>query len=163
MKRFALTFAALHLLFACSSNYHLNKAIKKGYRCEEISDTIQITSIDSIPVIVHDSIVWEKILVQKDTIIRYKQSIVPKTRLEIRLDKHKFSDSLKTIRRMYSNSLKADVKMHRDSLKADVKLIKQKTRQNKKSQNLFLFGLVTGVILTIIIRYAINQALKKFT
>jgi hypothetical protein len=64
---------------------------------------------------------------------------------------------------MYSNSLKADVKMHRDSLKADVKLIKQKTRQNKKSQNLFLFGLVTGVILTIIIRYAINQALKKFT
>ena len=165
MKRFTLIL--LLILTSCSVNYHLNKAIKKGYRMEESVDTIRITSIDSFPVIVHDSIVWEKVLVQKDTIIRYKQSIVPKTRLEIRLDKRKFSDSIKTLRRMYSDSLKADVKMHRDSLKANVKFIKQETRQvkhkNKKGANLFLLGLVTGIILTLIVRYAINQALKKFT
>ena len=152
MKRFALTFAAMHLLFACSSSYHLNKAIKKGYRCEEVSDTIQITSIDSIPVIVHDSIVWEKVLVQKDTIIRYKQSIVPKTRLEIRLDKRKFSDSLKTLRRMYS-----------DSLKANVKLVKHKTRQKKKNgYNLFFLGLVMGASLTLFFKYVASQTFKKF-
>ena len=163
MKRFALTFAAMHLLFACSSSYHLNKAIKKGYRCEEVSDTIQITSIDSIPVIVHDSIVGEKVLVQKDTIIRYKQSIVPKTRLEIRLDKRKFSDSLKTLRRMYSDSLKADVRIHRDSLKANVKLVKHKTRQKKKNgYNLFFLGLVMGASLTLFFKYVASQTFKKF-
>lgn len=164
MKRLALILSLILSIFvtSCSVNYHLNKAIKKGYRCEEVSDTIQITSIDSIPVIVHDSIIWEKVLVQKDTIIRYKQSIVPKTRFQIRFDNKRFADSLKAVRRMYSDSLKADVKMHRVSAKENVQLIKHKTRQNKKRPNLFLFGLVTGVILTIIIRYAINQALKKF-
>lgn len=162
MKRLALTFAALHLLFACSSSYHLDKAIKKGYRCEEVSDTIQITSIDSIPVIVHDSIVWEKVLVQKDTIIRYKQSIVPKTRLEIRLDKRKFSDSLKTLRRMYSDSLKADVKMHRDSLKANVKLVKHKNRQKKKNgYNFFFLGLGMGAALTFFARYVASEVFRK--
>lgn len=159
MKRLALTFIVIHLILACSSSYHLNKAIKKGYRCEEVSDTIQITSIDSIPVIVHDSIVWEKFLFQKDTIIRYKQSIVPKTRFEIRFDRKKFNDSLKAVKQMYSDSLKAEVKMHRVSAKQETKKTKH---ENKKGANLFLLGLVTGVILTLITRYAANQALKKF-
>jgi len=85
MKRIALIFVTVHLLFSCSVNYHLNKAIKKGYKCEEVSDTIKITSVDSFPVIVHDSIVWEKVLVQKDTIIRNKTSYVPRTRYETKL------------------------------------------------------------------------------
>lgn len=159
MKRFTLTFVVLHLLFACSSSYHLNKAIKKGYRCEEVSDTIQITSIDSIPVIVHDSIVWEKVLIQKDTIIRYKQGKVPKTRLELRFDNRRFSDSLKTIRKMYADSLDVSVKINKQNTNQNIKVVKHK---NKKGVNLFLLGLVTGIILTLIIRYAANQALKKF-
>ena len=77
MKRIALIFVTLHLLFSCSVNYHLNKAIKKGYRCDEVSDTISITTVDSIPYIVNDSIVWEKIITQKDTIVSYKTSYVP--------------------------------------------------------------------------------------
>lgn len=86
MKQVALIFVTLHLLFSCSVNYHLKKAINKGYKCEEVSDTIRITSVDSFPVIVHDSIVWEKVLVQKDTIIRNKTSYVPKTRFETRIE-----------------------------------------------------------------------------
>ena len=86
MKQIALIFVTLHLLFSCSLNHHLKKAIKKGYKCEEVSDTIRITSVDSFPVIVHDSIVWEKVLVQKDTIIRNKTSYVPKTRFETRIE-----------------------------------------------------------------------------
>lgn len=86
MKQVALIFVTLHLLFSCSVNYHLKKAINKGYKCEEVSDTIRITSVDSFPVIVHDSIVWEKVLVKKDTIIRNKTSYVPKTRFETRIE-----------------------------------------------------------------------------
>lgn len=86
MKQITLIFVTLHLLFSCSLNHHLKKAIKKGYKCEEVSDTIRITSVDSFPVIVHDSIVWEKIIVQKDTIIRNKTSYVPKTRYETRIE-----------------------------------------------------------------------------
>ncbi len=85
MKQITLIFVTLHLLFSCSLNHHLKIAIKKGYKCEEVSDTIRITSVDSFPVIVHDSIVWEKIIVQKDTIIRNKTSYVPRTRYETKL------------------------------------------------------------------------------
>jgi hypothetical protein len=56
-------------LWSCSAQYHLNKAIKKGYKCEETGDTIRITTLDSIPVIINDTIVWEKFITTKDTII----------------------------------------------------------------------------------------------
>jgi hypothetical protein len=156
MKHFALVILSLHLLFSCSVNYHLNKAIKKGYRCDEVGDTIRITSVDSIPYIVNDSIVWEKVITQKDTIIRYKTSFVPKTRYEIRFDNKRFNDSLKHIRKVYTDSLEAAIKIN----KQDNKTVR-KTR--KKSPNLFLLGFITGIFSVILIRYAINQALKKYT
>jgi len=74
------------LLASCSANYHLRKAISKGYRCDEIGDTITISSIDSIPYVLRDSIFWEKVIVQKDTIVRYKTSYVPKTRFETKIE-----------------------------------------------------------------------------
>lgn len=74
------------LLASCSANYHLRKAMKKGYRCDEIGDTITISSIDSIPYVLRDSIFWEKVIVQKDTIVRYKTSYVPKTRYETKVE-----------------------------------------------------------------------------
>jgi hypothetical protein len=73
-------------LWSCSAQYHLNKAIKKGYKCEETGDTIRITTLDSIPVIIRDSIVWEKFITTKDTIIQYKTVYVPKTRLDKRIE-----------------------------------------------------------------------------
>lgn len=60
--------------------------MKKGYRCDEIGDTITISSIDSIPYVLRDSIAWERIVVQKDTIVRYKRSYVPKTRFETKIE-----------------------------------------------------------------------------
>lgn len=50
---------------SCSVNYHLRKAILKGYKCDVDSDTITISSIDSIPYVLRDSIFWEKVIVQK--------------------------------------------------------------------------------------------------
>jgi hypothetical protein len=60
--------------------------MKKGYRCDETSDTIQVSTIDSIPYVLRDSIYWEKVIVQKDTIVRYKASFVPKTRFQTRIE-----------------------------------------------------------------------------
>lgn len=158
MKRIAIIFITLHLLFACSLNYHLNKAIRKGYRCDTISDTIEITTLDSFPVIVHDSIVWEKVSIKKDTIVQYRTSYVPKTRYEIRFDNKRFNDSLKAVKSMYSDSLEAEIKINKQDNKVVIKADKQ-----KKKSNLFMLGLMTGIILTLIIKYAFNQALKKFT
>lgn len=88
------------ILSSCSANYHLRRAIKKGYRCDEIADTIRITSIDSIPYVLNDSIYFERVLVQKDTIVRYKRSFVPKTRLETRIEYKLKRDTLKMIEKV---------------------------------------------------------------
>lgn len=102
MKRIALVFIILLSLFAtsCSVNYHVQKAFKKGYRCDTVLDTIEITSIDSIPVIVHDSIVWEKYLVTKDTVIKYKTSYVPKTRWQTKIEYKLKRDTIRQVERI---------------------------------------------------------------
>jgi len=117
-----LLFSALLavLIASCSANYHLRKAIKKGYRCDEVADTITINTIDSIPYVLRDSIAWEKVIIQKDTIVRYKRSFVPKTRLETRIEYKLKRDTLKMIEK--------------------VEVIKYKTRkQENKKPNLWLF------------------------
>lgn len=150
----------------CSANWHVTKAIKKGYRVGGSADTIQITKIDSFPIIIKDSIIWEKFITTRDTVIFHETHFVPKTRWQYRMDNKRFKDSLKTVKNMYSDSLKAAIKMHRVSAKANVQFIKQKTKQvkheNKNGARLFMLGLVIGIIITLIIKYAINQALKKF-
>jgi hypothetical protein len=116
----AILFISVFLLASCSANYHLRKAINKGYRCEEVADTFVINSIDSIPYVLRDSIMWERVLVQKDTIVRYKRSFVPKTRLQTRIE----------------------YKLKRDTIKMleKVEVVKWKTERNvKKKANLWLF------------------------
>ncbi len=88
MKVSIIILSLISAIFAtsCSVNYHLRKAIKKGYKCDVDSDTITISSVDSIPYVLRDSIFWEKVIVQKDTIVRYKRSYVPKTRFETKVE-----------------------------------------------------------------------------
>jgi hypothetical protein len=71
---------------SCGVNYHINKAIKKGYRCDSVADTIRITSVDSFPVIVDNKIVYEYYHTTKDTIVRYNTSYVPQTRWQTRIE-----------------------------------------------------------------------------
>ena len=125
------------LLSSCSANYHLRKAIKKGYRCEEIADTFVINTIDSIPYVLRDSIAWEKVIVQKDTIVRYKRSFVPKTRFETRIEYRLKRDTIKMIQK--------------------VDVIKYKTeKQKNKKPNLWLFiiGFVAGFVAKWLMKYA---------
>jgi ribosomal protein L21 len=134
-----LILSLLLAIFAtsCSVNYHIRKAIKKGYRCDEIADTIRITSVDSIPYVLNDSIYFERVLVQKDTIVRYKRSFVPKTRLETRIEYKLKRDTLKMIEK--------------------VEVIKYKTRkQENKKPNLWLFiiGFGAGFITKWLLKFS---------
>ena len=100
-------------LFSCSANYHYRKAIKKGLEVIKTSDTIRITTIDSIPVIKHDTIVYEHFYTQKDTIVFYKNVEIPKTRLETRIEYKLKRDTIKMITRVEVHKAKADAKTNR--------------------------------------------------
>ena len=130
-SRLAVSSVILSLLLAilatsCSVNYHVRKAFKKGYKCDEVADTIQITSVDSIPYVLRDSIMWERVLVQKDTIVRYKRSYVPKTRLQTRIEYKLKRDTSRMIEK--------------------VEVVKYKTEKHKnKKPNLWLFIIGFGI------------------
>ena len=124
------------LLSSCSAQYHLNKAIKKGYKCEETGDTIRITTLDSIPVIINDTIVWEKFITTKDTIIKYKSVYVPKTKIEL---KREYKLKIKTI--------------YKDRIveKAQAKATRPRTRGNL---SLLFVGVGIGLLLSYLLKFA---------
>jgi hypothetical protein len=122
---------------SCSANYHIRRAIKKGYRCDSVADTIQVTSIDSIPYILHDSIYWEKVLVQKDTIIRYKRSFVPQTRWQTKIE----------------------YKLKRDTIRQVQKIEVAKYKSQKESSPFWvlILGFVMGMGTMYLFRYSKNN------
>ena len=119
---------------SCTANYHLRKAIKKGYRCDEIGDTIRITSIDSIPYVVNDSIYWEKVLVQKDTIVRYKTSYVPKTRWQTRIEYKLKRDTIRQVQK--------------------IEVAKYKSQKEKPNFWVLILGFVIGMGTMYLFRYS---------
>ena len=86
-------------LFSCSSErkaqYHYKKALKHGLKVVQDSDTIRITTLDSFPVIKNDTIVWEKFIAYRDTVINFKNVYVPTTRFEQRI---RYKERVKTLR-----------------------------------------------------------------
>jgi ATP-dependent Zn protease len=89
----------LILIVSCSApkraQWHYKKAMKNGLQVVQDSDTIRITSIDSIPVIMNDTIVWQKYITTKDTIIKYNNIYVPKTRWQTRIE---YKERVKTLK-----------------------------------------------------------------
>jgi hypothetical protein len=77
------------------AQWHYKKALKNGLKVVQDSDTIRITTIDSIPVIMNDTIVWQKYITTKDTIIKYNNIYVPKTRWQTRIE---YKERVKTLR-----------------------------------------------------------------
>ena len=77
------------------AQWHYKKALKNGLKVVQESDTIRITTIDSIPVIMNDTIVWQKYITTKDTIIKYNNIYVPKTRWQTRIE---YKERVKTLR-----------------------------------------------------------------
>ena len=89
-----ISFLWLLFMTGCSASYHYGKAVKKGLRCETISDTIEIQKIDSVYI----NNEWVKIVTKFDTIIKFNTVYVPKTRFQERLIYKIKKDSFETIR-----------------------------------------------------------------
>lgn len=101
MKAILAVFVAFAVV-SCSSErlaqYHVRKALKHGAKLTQDTDTIRIATVDSFPVIHHDSIVWEKFITTKDTIVQFKNVYVPtipKTRWQTRIE---YKERIKTLR-----------------------------------------------------------------
>ena len=139
MRIYSLIFVLT--LFSCSAKYHYNKAIKRGLQVTQTSDTIRISTIDSIPVIKHDTIVYEHFYSSKDTIIEYKTVYVPQTRLETRIEYKLKRDTLRMITRVEVQKAKAEAKT------------------NKKTN---WWGIIIFICVFFGIVYTLNKILSKY-
>ena len=90
-----LAFAVVSCSSERKAQYHVRKALKHGAKLTQDSDTIRITTIDSFPVIIHDSIVWEKFITTTDTVVNFNNVYVPKTRYQTRIES---KERIKTIK-----------------------------------------------------------------
>ena len=137
-------------LTSCSVNYHLNKAIKKGYQCDTITDTIRVVKVDSFLVKTTDTVYWEKFYSSHDTIIKLKVSYIPKTRYEIRFDYKRFNDSLRTIRLMYKDSLRNALKSRENDLKTE-RIREKRSPLNQVKNYLLISSFILFLILMFIL------------
>ena len=139
----------LILLISCSApkkaQYHYKRALKNGLKIEQVSDTIQVLKVDSFPVIVNDTIVWEKYIAYRDTVIQFKTVEIPKTRWQTRIEYRE---------RIKIEKIKGDtqVKVIREQTKAaaTVKEVKYRTKW---------WPFVVGLILGLIIPYLLQGGL----
>ena len=138
IKRLSLYISTLIILSSCSAHYHIVQAMKKGYRCDETSDTIQVSTIDSIPYVLRDSIYWDKVIVQKDTIVHYKRSFVPKTRFETKIE-YKYKTKL---------------------VKAEVEKVKYRNKYIVKRKINWLIVII-AFVLGFFVRLSINETFRS--
>lgn len=144
-----ILFILIAMLCSCSVNYHINKATKKGFKCAETSDTIRITTLDSIPYIVNDTIVWEKFFTTKDTVIIYKNIYIPKTKWQVRTEiKYKYKIQLKTI---YKDRVVEKAKAKSEGQKAKSEA---KSKRPSGNLNLLFVGVAIGLLLSWLWKYA---------
>jgi hypothetical protein len=99
------------------------------------SDTIKISTIDSIPVIINDTIIWEKIIKTKDSVIFFKNIYVPKTKWQTRIE-YRYKTQL----------VKQDVLKYKYIYK------EAKIQKSKTNWMLFFWGFLCGVALFFILR-----------
>ena len=123
------------LLCSCSAKWHYKKAIKKGLEITTKTDTIRITTIDSIPVIQHDTIVYQKFFTSKDTVIYYKDVYVPKTIREIRIENKLIRDTIRIKER------------------ANVQIAKEERKQTNVFSKFFV-GLAIGLSIAMMLYFA---------
>ena len=134
-KTLIIVLSTITLLLACSQSkraiWHYNKAVKNGLSID--TDTIRVATIDSVAVTLNDTIIFEKILRYKDTVIRILE--LPKTRWQTRIE-YRYKTQL----------VKQDVLKY--------KYIYKDKKQEKAKTNwrLFFWGLLVGFILNFALR-----------
>ena len=146
MKLFLIVFLSVLTLLACSSErqaqYHYRKALKHGLKVVQDTDTIRITTIDSFPVVINDTIIWEKYIAYRDTVIMFKNVFVPTTKFQERI---RYKERIKTLK------IKGDtqVKIVKHESKAKVKT--QQVVKYRTSWWLVLIAFVLGFFLRFIL------------
>ena len=140
--RHLLPIIVLSLLFSCSdakkAQYHYKKAVKYGLSIA--NDTIKINTIDSVAVIIGDTIVWEKFITTKDTIIQILE--MPKTRYQTRIE-YKYKTQI----------LKQDVLKYK-YIYREAKEQRKAVQITKAKTNwmLLVWGFIIGVLLSFVTR-----------
>ena len=132
-------------LYSCSAQFHLNKAIKKGYVCKDTADTLTITKLDSVLITKFDTTYYETFLRTFDTIVQWKTEYVPKTRLDKKIE---YRIKVKTI---YKDRIVEKAKAKSEGQKAKTEL--KKTRP-KGNLNLLFVGVAIGLLLAYLWKYA---------
>jgi len=132
-------------LYSCSAQYHLNKAIKKGYVCEDIADTLTITKLDSVLITKFDTTYYETFLRTFDTIIQWRTEYVPKTRLDKKIE---YRIKVKTI---YKDRIVEKAKAKSEGQKAKSEA---KSNRPKGNLNLLFVGVGIGLLLSYLWKYA---------
>ena len=144
--RLLLPLIVLTLLYGCSdakkAQYHYKKAVKFGLSIA--NDTIKINTIDSVAIIVNDTIVWEKFITTKDTIIQILE--MPKTRYQTRIEY-----------RYKTKVLKQDVLKYK-YIYREAKEQRKAVQITKSKTNwmLFVWGFIAGVLLSFVTRLLIK-------
>ena len=140
--RHLLPILILTLLFGCSdakkAQYHYKKAVKYGLSIA--NDTIKINTIDSVAVIIGDTIVWEKFITTKDTIIQILE--MPKTRYQTRIE-YKYKTQILKQEVLKYKYIYREAKEQRKA----VQITKSKT-----NWMLLLWGFIIGVLLSFVTR-----------
>ena len=134
-KTLLISLSTIILLFACSQSkraiWHYNKAVKNGLSID--TDTIRVATIDSVAVTLNDTIIFEKILRYKDTVIRILE--LPKTRWQTRIE-YRYKTQL----------VKQDVLKYKYIYKTE------KKQKAKTNWLLFIIGFGCGIALFFILR-----------
>ena len=142
--RHLLPLLILSLLFSCSdakkAQYHYKKALKYGLELVEDSDTIRIISVDSFAVIRNDTLIYEKFITTKDTVIQILE--MPKTRYQTRIE-YKYKTQI----------LKQDVLKYK-YIYREAKQQRKAVQITKSKTNwmLLVWGFIIGVILSFVTR-----------
>jgi len=140
--RHLLPILILSLLFSCSdakkAQYHYKKAVKFGLSIA--NDTIKINTIDSFAVIRNDTLIYEKFITTKDTIIQILE--MPKTRYQTRIEY-----------RYKTQILKQDVLKYK-YIYREAKQQRKAVQITKSKTNwmLLVWGFIIGVLLSFVTR-----------
>lgn len=147
MKFFLIAFLVVLTAFSCSSErkaqYHYRKALKHGLKVVSERDTIRITTLDSFPVIINDSIVYEKFIAYRDTVIQFKNVYIPKTKFQTKIE---YRERIKTLK------IKGDTQ---------VKIVKHESKAKVKTQQVVKYRtswwlVLVAFILGFLVRYIIT-------
>lgn len=150
MRLFIIVFLVVLTAFSCSSErkaqYHYRKALKHGLKVVQDTDTIRITTIDSFPVVVNDTILWEKYIAYRDTVIKFQNVYVPKTKWQTKIE---YRERIKTLK------IKGDTQ---------VKIVKHESKAKVKTQQIVKYRtswwvVLIAFVLGFFLRFILNSSL----